>query len=183
MTTLAGITRADWGQNLKLSYKEGHLSWAIAATAAFYVAGMATRAFVIRFRAQPLFWLLRPKAEEQSAPWMPTTLEDFAMINALTDPRIDSPEFEAFLKRSGRPVGWRRRGPISFPAADFLAAGGMEEAEIQQVLGEPRQPQPYQVAAIESIESGGSSYNPKPSYPPSDRSGPRQRRPRGFKAS
>jgi hypothetical protein len=69
----------------------------------------------------------------------------------------------------------------AFSAADSLAFGGMEEAEPQQVLGEPRQPQPYQ--AIESIESGGSSYNPKPSYPPSDRSGPRQRRPRGFKAS
>jgi hypothetical protein len=176
MTALAGITKADWGKSLKQSYKKGHLSWVIAATAACYVAGMATRAIVNRLRAQPLFWLLRPKAiEEQSAPWMPTTLEDFAMINALTDPRINSPEFEAFLKRSG--------GPISFPAADFLAAGGMEEAEIQQVLGEPRQPQPYQVAVIKSIESGGSSYNPKPSYPPSDRSGPRQRRPRGFKAS
>jgi hypothetical protein len=176
MTTLAGITRADWGKSLKLSYRDGHLSWVIAATAAFYVAGMATRALMRRLRAEPLFWLLRPKAiEEQSAPWMPTTLEDFAIINALTVPWINSPEVEAFLKRSG--------GPISFPAADFLAAGGMEAAEIQQVLCEPRQPQPYQVAAIESIESGGSSYNPKPSYPPSDRSGPRQRRPRGFKAS
>jgi len=179
MTTLAGITRADWGESLKLSYKKGHLSWVIAATAAFYVAGMATKAFANRLRAQPLFWLLRSKAvEERSAPWIPNTLEDFAMINALTDPMIDWPEFEAeafqaFLKRWG--------GPISFPAAD--AAGGMAEAEIQQMLGESRPPQPYQVAVIESVEGGGSSYNPKPTYPPSDRSGPRQRRPRGFKAS
>jgi len=153
MTTLAGITRADWGQNLKLSYKEGHLSWVIAATAAFYVAGMATRALMRRLRAEPLFWLLRPKAPSLVLGIDPGTEEGSKDV------------------------------AVSFSAADFLAFSGMEEAELQQVLGEPRQPQPYQVAAIESIESGGSSYNPKPSYPPSDRSGPRQRRSRGFKAS
>jgi hypothetical protein len=162
MTTLAGITRADWGESLKLSYKEGHLSWIIAATAAFYVAGMATRALMRRLRAEPLFWLLRPKAPSLVLGIDPGT-EDGSVAT--------------------RYVILSTPGPISFPAADFLAAGGMEAAEIQQVLGEPRQPRPYQVAAIESIKSGGISYNPKPTYPPSDRSGPRQRRPRGFKAS
>jgi hypothetical protein len=166
MTTLAGITRADWGQNLKLSYKEGHLSWVIAATAAFYVAGMATRALMRRLRAEPLFWLLRPKAPSLVLGIDPGTekgsKDDAVMAVAYV---FHSTPFSAFS------------------AADSLAFGGMEAAKIQQVLGEPRQPQPYQVAAIESIESGGSSYNPKPSYPPSDRSGPRQRRPRGFKAS
>lgn len=164
MTTLAGITRADWGQNLKLSYKEGHLSWVIAATAAFYVAGMATRALMRRLRAEPLFWLLRPKAPSLVLGIDPGTEEGMAVACVLL-----STPFSAFS------------------AADSLAFGGMEEAEPQQVLGEPRQPQPYQVAAIKSIESGGSSYNPKPTYPPSippsDRSGSRQRRPRGFKAS
>jgi hypothetical protein len=166
MTTLAGITRADWGESLKLSYKEGHLSWVIAATAAFYVAGMATRALMRRLRAEPLFWLLRPKAPSLVLGIDPGT----------EDGSVDT-----------RYVILSTPGPISFPAADFLAAGGMEAAEIQQVLGEPRQPQPYQVAAIESIKSGGISYKPKPTYAPSDpssdRSGPRQRRPRGFKAS
>jgi hypothetical protein len=166
MTALAGITKADWGKSLKQSYKKGHLSWVIAATAACYVAGMATRAIVNRLRAQPLFWLLRPKAPSLVLGIDPGT-EDGSVAT--------------------RYVILSTPGPFSFPAADFLAAGGMEAAEIQQVLGEPRQPQPYQVAAIETIESGGSSYNPKPTYPPSippsDRSGSRQRRPRGFKAS
>jgi hypothetical protein len=166
MTALAGITKADWGKSLKQSYKKGYLSWVIAATAACYVAGMATRAIVNRLRAQPLFWLLRPKAPSLVLGIDPGT-EDGSVAT--------------------RYVILSTPGPISFPAADFLAAGGMEAAEIQQVLGEPRQPQPYQVAAIETIESGGSSYNPKPTYPPSippsDRSGSRQRRPRGFKAS
>jgi hypothetical protein len=168
MTTLAGIMRADWGKSLKLSYKEGHLSWVIAATAAFYVAGMATRALMRRLRAEPLFWLLRPKAPSLVLGIDPGTEEgskDVAVMAVATRYVLHSTPFSAFS------------------AADSLAFGGMEEAEPQQVLGEPRQPQPYQVAAIESIESGGSSYNPKPSYPPSDRSGPRQRRPRGFKAS
>jgi hypothetical protein len=164
MTTLAGITRADWGQNLKLSYKEGHLSWVIAATAAFYVAGMATRTLMRRLRAEPLFWLLRPKAPSLVLGIDPGnekgSKDDAVMAVAYV---LLSTPFSAFS------------------AADSLAFGGMEEAEPQQVLGEPRQPQPYQ--AIESIESGGSSYNPKPTYPPSDRSGSRQRRPRGFKAS
>ena len=175
MTTLAGITRADWGQNLKLSYKEGHLSWVIAATAAFYVAGMATRALMRRLRAEPLFWLLRPKAPSLVLGIDPGTEEGSKDVAVIA------------LGVATPYVLLSTPGPISFPAADFLAAGGMEEAEIQQVLGEPRQPQPYQVAAIKSIESGGSSYNPKPTYPPSippsDRSGSRQRRPRGFKAS
>jgi hypothetical protein len=163
MTLLAGITKADWGKSLKQSCKEGYLSWVIAATAAFYVAGMATRALMRRLRAEPLFWLLRPKAPSLVLGIDPGTEEGMAVACVLL-----STPFSAFS------------------AADSLAFGGMEEAEPQQVLGEPRQPQPYQVAAIESIESGGSggsSYNPKPSYPPSDRSGPRQRRPRGFKAS
>jgi hypothetical protein len=171
MTTLAGIMRADWGKSLKLSYRDGHLSWVIAATAAFYVAGMATRAVMRRLRAEPLFWLLRPKAPSLVLGIDPGT-EDGSKVDAVMALAVATPY--VFLSTPG---------PISFPDADFLAAGGMEAAEIQQVLGEPRQPQPYQVAAIESIESGGSSYNLKPTYPPSDRSGPRQRRPRGFKAS
>ncbi len=170
MTTLAGITRADWGERLKESYRHGHISWVIAATAAVYVAGMATRALLRRLRQQPVFWLLRP----------PTSSLAFGF-----DPGNDDGSLATRYVLLSTPQ-------IRFPAADFLAAGGMAEEEIQRLLDEPGQPEPYQVAAIDSIErvgSGGISiaYNPKPTYPPSeplsDRSRQRQRRARGFKSS
>ena len=174
MTTLAGITRADWGERLKESYRHGHIGWVIAATAAVYVAGMATRALLRRLRQQPLFWLLRA----------PSSSLAFGV-----DPGNDDGSLANRYVLLSTP--WTSPDPLSscrFPAADFLAAGGMAEEDIQRLLGEPRQPEPYQVAAIDSIErgrSGGISigYNPKPTYPPSDRSGQRQRQARGFKSS
>ena len=171
MTTLAGITRADWGERLKESYKHGHIGWVIAATAAVYVAGMATRALLRRFRQQPLFWLLRAPSSSLAFGVDPGNDDDGFLATRYV--LLSTPQ-------------------IRFPAADFLAAGGMAEEEIQRVLGEPKQPEPYQVAAIDSIERGGSggisiAYNPKPTYPPSeflsDRTGQRQRRARGFKSS
>ena len=140
---------------------------------------MATRALLRRLRQQPLFWLLRAPSSSLAFGVDPGN-DDVGSL-ATRYVLLSTPQ-------------------IRFPAADFLAAGGMAEEEIQRVLGEPGQPEPYQLAAIDSIERGWKvplrgidgrgislSYNPKPTYPPteppSDRTGQRQKQARGFKSS